>query len=63
MIRMRELGAEIAAPDPGDLDVWLREDLIRTETEADGPLLSECECARVRLLRTLRYELKARWAG
>jgi chaperone modulatory protein CbpM len=58
MMRAHELVAEIAALDPVDLDVWVREALIRPEPDADGPLFSERECARVRLLCTLRYELE-----
>jgi chaperone modulatory protein CbpM len=40
-----------------DLEVWIREELIVAVREERGLVFTDRECARVRLIRTLRYEL------
>ncbi len=53
-----ELIAMIDALQRSDLDAWIDEELVVPAREEAGTLVfSETECARVRLICTLRYEL------
>jgi chaperone modulatory protein CbpM len=58
MMRVDDLVAAIAALQRGDLDAWIREGLVAPRQDAGAPLFSEMECARVRLICTLHYELE-----
>jgi len=57
-MRSEELVASIAALTREDLEDWLREDLVRPRPAETGPVFAEAECARVRLLVTLRHDLE-----
>ena len=58
MMRVDDLVAAISALQRGDLDAWIREELVRPRNEAGTLLFTEMECARVRLICTLHYELE-----
>lgn len=57
MMRIDELLAAIAELQRSDLEVWIEEELVAPRREAATLVFSERQCARVRLLCTLRYEL------
>lgn len=57
MIRIDELVAAIESLQRSDLDAWIDEELVTPGRDAGTLLFSEMECARVRLICTLRYEL------
>src|SRR6185295_8759659 len=58
MMRVEELVAEVASLQQSDLEVWIREELVLPRQEAGTLLFTDMECARVRLLCTLHYELE-----
>ncbi len=58
MMRAVDLVASIALLRAEDLDAWIRDELVAPRIEADEPVFAEMECARVRLICTLRYELE-----
>jgi chaperone modulatory protein CbpM len=58
MMGIDDLVAAIAALQRRDLEAWIREELVTPQEEAGAPVFSEGECARVRLICTLRYELE-----
>jgi chaperone modulatory protein CbpM len=58
MMRVDDLVAAIAALQRRDLEAWIREGLVVPRQDAGTPLFSEMECARVRLICTLHYELE-----
>jgi chaperone modulatory protein CbpM len=41
-----------------DLETWIRDELVVPRQEAGTLLFTDMECARVRLICTLRYELE-----
>ncbi|MEC5325446.1 hypothetical protein [Aurantimonas sp. A3-2-R12] len=52
------LVAAISALQRNDLEAWLRDELVSAESDA-GPLtFSDMECARVRFICTLHYDLE-----
>lgn len=58
MMRLADL---IAANDPlsrEELEVWIREELVVATGEAQDLVFTDRECARVRLICTLRFELE-----
>jgi chaperone modulatory protein CbpM len=57
MMRAAELIAANRPMTEEDLEVWIREELIVAIREDTSFVFTERECARVRLIRTLRYEL------
>jgi chaperone modulatory protein CbpM len=57
MMKMEELVSAIAELELEDLQAWIREELVRPETDEEAQLFSEKECARVRLICTLHYEM------
>jgi chaperone modulatory protein CbpM len=57
MMHLDQLVEQIAALRRSDLETWIREELVRAEEEAGALVFSEMECARIRLICTLRYEL------
>jgi chaperone modulatory protein CbpM len=58
MIPIEELVAAISALQRADLDCWIREELVMPQHEAGSLLFTDRDCARVRLLCTLHYELE-----
>jgi len=52
-----DLVAAISSLQRSDLEAWIREDLVMPRQEAGSFLFTEMECARVRLICTLHYEL------
>ena len=58
MMRVDELLAAIAVLQRSDLELWIREELVAPHQEAETWAFSEMECARVRLICTLHYELE-----
>ncbi len=57
MTRAEDLLASITVLTRADLEVWLREELVTATPEGETLVFSEMECARVRLICSLRYEL------
>lgn len=58
MMRLDDLVEQIATLQRGDLEDWIREELVKPHQDAESLLFTETECARVRLICTLRYELE-----
>ncbi|MFA7413324.1 MAG: hypothetical protein WC048_02455 [Rhizobium sp.] len=58
MTRVDEIVEQIEALQRSDLDAWLGEELIKAQEDAGVLVFSEVECARIRLICTLHYELE-----
>jgi chaperone modulatory protein CbpM len=58
VMRIDDLVEQIAALQRSDLEAWISEGLVSPQLEAGALLLSDMECARLRLICTLRYELE-----
>jgi len=58
MMRVDDLVAAIAELQRSDLDAWIRDELVVPQRQAGTLLFTDMECARVRLICTLRYELE-----
>ena len=58
MIRIDEIVEQIDALQRSDLDAWISDALILPEEDAGVPVFTEMECARIRLICTLHYELE-----
>lgn len=58
MMRATELIAANSPLSREDLDVWVREELIVATRESTELVFTDRECARVRLICTLRYHLE-----
>lgn len=58
MKRLEEVVAQIDALQRNDLDIWISEELISPHEDAGAMFFSEMECARIRLMCTLHYELE-----
>jgi chaperone modulatory protein CbpM len=58
MMRIDELVEAISALQRSDLDDWIREELVRPLQEEGTLIFTDMECARVRLICTLRYDLE-----
>ena len=58
MMRVDELVAAIHALQRDDLEAWIREELVVPRHGAGTLLFSDMECARIRLICTLHYELE-----
>jgi len=58
MMAVDDLVAAIAALQRSDLEAWIREELVVPRQEAGTSLFSDMECARVRLICTLHYDLE-----
>ncbi len=58
MIDVEELVAAISALQRSDLEIWIREELVVPQDDAGALLFTDMECARVRLLCTLHYDLE-----
>lgn len=57
MMRAAELIAANRPMTEEDLEVWIREEMIVAVREEATFVFTDRECARVRLIRTLRYDL------
>ena len=57
MMALDDLLATIPSLQRGDLEGWIRDELIAPQQDA-GLSFSDSECARVRLICTLTYELE-----
>jgi chaperone modulatory protein CbpM len=57
MMRTDELIASIAALRRDDLELWIGEAIVRPGEEQGEPVFGEAECARVRLICTLHYDM------
>ena len=58
MMRIDDLVAAIASLQRSDLEAWIREELITPQQDAGTQCFSDMDCARVRLICTLHYELE-----
>jgi len=58
MTRLEDLIAAISSLRRSDLEAWIREELVVPRPEEGTLLFTEMECARVRLICTLHYELE-----
>ena len=58
MMSVDDLVAAISALQRGDLEAWIREELVVPQQEQGAPLFTDMDCARVRLICTLHYELE-----
>ena len=58
MMRVDDLVEAISALQRSDLEAWIREELVTPRQEAGTLLFTDMECARVRLICTLHYELE-----
>jgi len=58
MMRVDDLVEAISALQRSDLEAWIREELVAPQQEAGTLLFTDMECARVRLICTLHYELE-----
>lgn len=58
MMRVDEIVEQIEALQRSDLEAWLSEELITPQEDAGVLVFSEMECARIRLICTLHYELE-----
>ena len=58
MMRVDDLVEAISALQRSDLEAWIRDELVTPQHEAETPLFTDMECARVRLICTLHYELE-----
>lgn len=57
MMNMEELVSAIAELNGEDLRAWMREALVTPDSDDGTPVFSEKECARIRLICTLHYEM------
>ncbi|MEF2550089.1 hypothetical protein VQ042_01790 [Aurantimonas sp. A2-1-M11] len=58
MMDVDALVAAITTLQRHDLDAWIRDELVAPRTQEGRPHFSEMECARVRLICTLHYDLE-----
>jgi chaperone modulatory protein CbpM len=58
MMHIEDLCAAIAGLNRGDLEAWINEELVAPAEEGGTLYFSDMECARVRLICTLHYELE-----
>lgn len=58
MMRVDDLVAAIAVLQRSDLEAWIREELVAPQWEAGAPRFTDLECARIRLICTLHYDLE-----
>ena len=58
MMRIDDLVAAMAVLQRSDLEAWIREKLITPQQDAGTQYFSDIDCARVRLICTLHYELQ-----
>ena len=58
MMRVDDLVEAISALQRSDLEAWIREELVAPRQEAGTLLFGDMECARVRLICALHYDLE-----
>jgi len=58
MMHVDDLIAATSSLRRSDLEAWVRDELIAPQQESGTLLFSDMECARVRLICTLHYELE-----
>jgi chaperone modulatory protein CbpM len=58
MMGLDDLVSAISALQRSDLEVWIREQLVVPQQEVGTLFFTDMECARVRLICTLHYELE-----
>ena len=58
MMHIDDIVAAIAGLKRSDLEEWIREELVTPRQHAGALSFSEMECARIRLICTLHYELE-----
>lgn len=58
MMSIDDLVAAIAVLQRSDLETWIREELVVPQQERGTPHFIDMECARVRLICTLHYDLE-----
>jgi chaperone modulatory protein CbpM len=58
MMRIDELVEAVSALQRSDLETWIREELVAPQEGAGTLVFPEMECARVRLICTLHYDLE-----
>ncbi len=58
MMQIDDLVEAISALQRNDLEAWILEELVVPRQEAETLLFTEMDCARVRLICTLHYELE-----
>ena len=58
MMRVDDVIAAISGLQRSDLEHWIREELVAPKQDAEMLLFSEMECARIRLICTLHYDLE-----
>ena len=58
MMRIDDLVEAVAALQRSDLESWIRAELVRPRHEEGTLLFTDVECARVRLICTLHYDLE-----
>jgi len=58
MMRIDDLVEAVSALQRSDLEDWIREELVRPLHEEGTLLFTDMECARVRLICTLHYDLE-----
>jgi chaperone modulatory protein CbpM len=58
MMHVDDLVAAISALQRSDLEAWIREELVVPRKEVGTLFFTEMDCARVRLICTLHYELE-----
>ena len=58
MMRVDDLLATISSLQRSDLEAWVRDELVAPQQESGTLLFSDMECARLRLICTLHYELE-----
>lgn len=58
MMAIDDLVAAISTLQRSDLDHWIRDELVAPQQDTGALVFSDMECARVRLICTLTYELE-----
>jgi chaperone modulatory protein CbpM len=58
MMRATDLIAQNSPLDREELEIWIREELVVAVRDGSELVFTDRECARIRLIRTLRYELE-----
>jgi chaperone modulatory protein CbpM len=58
MMAIDELVAAISTLRRSDLEHWIRDELVAPQQDTGALVFSDMECARVRLICTLTYELE-----
>jgi chaperone modulatory protein CbpM len=57
MMLMDEVVAAIESLKREDLEIWVREALVRPNEDSGTPVFNETECARIQLICTLHYDM------